>query len=105
MPRVTFTANYDHTWASRAVTAYKAGWTGTVKDEVAVGAIAAGAAEQVKETVAMGELPSNFMQLQKIARDEGIDLGAASSVPDVQALIVAARRAKATLLPDGPATQ
>lgn len=95
MPRLTFTADYDHEWPSRAVTAYKTGWTGPVKDEVAVAAIGAGKAEPARETAAMDALPSNFMALQKIARDEGIDLGEAKTVPDVQAVIVSARRAKA----------
>jgi len=35
MARITFTRNYDHRWPSRAITAFKAGWTGTVKAEVA----------------------------------------------------------------------
>jgi hypothetical protein len=35
-----FTADYDHRWPSRAVTAFKAGQKVHVKDEVAEGAIA-----------------------------------------------------------------
>jgi hypothetical protein len=100
--RIRFTADHDHTWPSRSVTAYKAGWEGTVKDEVAVGAIGAGKAEPVTETAAMAALPSNFMQLKKIARDEGIDLGAANTVPDIQAVIVAARKAKTAAPPTPP---
>lgn len=45
MPQVKFTAKYDHNWPSRAVTAYPAGFTGSVKKEVAEAAIAAGKAE------------------------------------------------------------
>lgn len=93
--RVRFTDRYDHTWPSRSVTQYRAGWEGPVKDEVAAAAIAAGKAEPATETAAMDALPSNFMALQAIARREEIDLGEAKSVPDVQAVIVAARKAKA----------
>lgn len=45
MPQVKFTARYDHTWPSRAVTAYPAGFIGSVKKEVAEAAFAAGKAE------------------------------------------------------------
>ena len=45
MPQVKFTAKYDHTWPSRAVTAYPAGYIGSVKKEVAEAALAAGKAE------------------------------------------------------------
>jgi phosphopantothenoylcysteine synthetase/decarboxylase len=34
-PVVRFGQNFDYTWPSRAVTAYKAGWQGRVKAEVA----------------------------------------------------------------------
>lgn len=37
--KVHFTADYDHRWPSRAVTAYKAGTTLTVKREVGLAAI------------------------------------------------------------------
>lgn len=43
---VIFKKNYDHVWPSRAVTAYKTGFKGRVKQEVAEGAIAAGAATE-----------------------------------------------------------
>ncbi len=36
--KVKFAENYDHKWPSKAVTAFKKGWSGTVKDEVAKGA-------------------------------------------------------------------
>lgn len=45
MPQVKFTGKYDHNWPSRAVTAYPAGFIGSVKKEVAEAAIAAGKAE------------------------------------------------------------
>lgn len=45
MPQVKFTAKYDHDWPSRAVTAYPAGFIGSVKKEVAEAAIAAGKAQ------------------------------------------------------------
>lgn len=45
MTQVKFTAKYDHDWPSRAVTAYPAGFIGSVKKEVAEAAIAAGKAE------------------------------------------------------------
>jgi len=48
MARVKFTADYDHTWPSRAVTAFKANWEGSVKAEVAEAAVAAGKARRVK---------------------------------------------------------
>jgi len=43
MPIVKFKADYDHTWPSRAVTAFKRGWSGPVKQEVATAAKKAGA--------------------------------------------------------------
>jgi hypothetical protein len=41
MAHARFTANYDHKWPSGCVTAYKAGYEGTVKAEVLAGALAA----------------------------------------------------------------
>ena len=41
--KVKFAKQYDHRWPSRAVTKFPAGYEGTVKDEVAAGAVAAGA--------------------------------------------------------------
>jgi hypothetical protein len=46
--RVRFTANYDHRWPSRAMTMFKAGWSGTVKREVADAAIAKGKATALR---------------------------------------------------------
>ena len=46
--KVRFTQDYDHRWPSRAVTAYKAGWEGTVKREVGDAAIAKGKATEVR---------------------------------------------------------
>lgn len=48
MPHVKFEKDYDHTWPSRAVTAFKAGWSGNVKDEVAAAAIKSGHAVSVE---------------------------------------------------------
>ena len=45
--KVRFTADYDHRWPSRAVTAFKAGWEGTVKREVGDMAISKGKATEV----------------------------------------------------------
>lgn len=45
--RIKFTADYDHKWPSRAVTAFKAGWEGTVKREVGELAISKGKATEV----------------------------------------------------------
>lgn len=39
MPHVTFHRAYNHKWPSRAVSAYRAGWSGSVKTEVANAAI------------------------------------------------------------------
>ena len=44
---VEFTADHDYTWPSRAVTAFKAGWSGRVKGEVAERAIAAKKAKEI----------------------------------------------------------
>jgi len=47
--RVKFERDYDHTWPSRAVTAYKAGYEGTVRREAGEAAVAAGAAKELSE--------------------------------------------------------
>jgi hypothetical protein len=47
--RVKFTGDYDHTWPSRAVTAYRNNWEGSVKREVGEAAIAAGKARRVSK--------------------------------------------------------
>ena len=47
MPNVRFTQGYNHTWPSRAVTCFPAGYEGNVKREVAEAAIALGRAERV----------------------------------------------------------
>lgn len=41
-PVVKFAKDFDYTWPSRAMTAFKAGWSGRVKAEVAEAAKAAG---------------------------------------------------------------
>ncbi len=45
--KVHFAQDYDHRWPSRAVTAFKAGWSGTVKREVGEAAIAKGKATRI----------------------------------------------------------
>ena len=56
MAKITFTADYNHRWPSRAVTHFKTGWTGTVKREVADAAIAKGkATEDVKPVKSEGD--------------------------------------------------
>lgn len=52
MPKATFAKTYDHTFASRAMMNFPAGWSGTVKQEVYDGAAAAGALEGVRKTAA-----------------------------------------------------
>jgi len=44
MKRILFSSNYDHRWPSGSYTAFKAGWSGPVKDEVAEEAIRKGRA-------------------------------------------------------------
>jgi hypothetical protein len=48
MARVKFSAPYDHEWPSGAVTAYRNNWEGSVKEEVAVAAVAAGVARRTR---------------------------------------------------------
>lgn len=55
MAQVRFTAKYDHTWPSRAVTAYPKGFIGSVKREVATAAIAAGKAEPYTESTSVAD--------------------------------------------------
>lgn len=45
--RVKFHRNYDHTWPSRAMSAYPNNWEGRVPREVADAAVKAGAASRV----------------------------------------------------------
>lgn len=45
---VRFASNFDYTWPSRAVTAYKAGWSGRVPGVVARKAKAAGALDETR---------------------------------------------------------
>ena len=64
--RVKFTANYDHRWPSRAVTAFKAGWFGTVRREVAEAAIAKGKATALRRPA---------KQANDAAASENADMG------------------------------
>lgn len=45
--KVRFLADYDHRWPSRAITAFKAGYEGTVKREVGEAAISKGKATEI----------------------------------------------------------
>jgi hypothetical protein len=49
MAWVTFTADYNHRWPSRAVTFFPSGYTGSVKREVEEAAIAKGVATPAKK--------------------------------------------------------
>lgn len=64
--RVLFTADYDHRWSSRAVTAFKADWSGTVKREVAEAAIAKGKATALRRPA---------KQANDAAASENADMG------------------------------
>lgn len=66
--RVKFARNYDHTWPNRAMTAYKAGFEGQVKAEVAERAGAVGALDDA--------MPTTRAELEKLAGDEGVDVSA-----------------------------
>lgn len=74
MPRITFNHDYNHRWPSRAVTAFKAGWTGSVKAEVAEAAIPkyATAAPKYAKAPADGRLP-NSGRGGKLARSDDAD--------------------------------
>lgn len=52
MPQVKFVQDYNHTWPNRAQTAFKAGWEGNVKAEVADAAIALGRAKKAPKLAA-----------------------------------------------------
>lgn len=45
--RVIFRRDYDHRWPSRAITAFKAGYEGTIHREAGAAAVAKGAATEV----------------------------------------------------------
>ena len=49
MAWVTFTADYNHRWPSRAVTFFPAGYTGNVKREVEEAALAKGVATKAQK--------------------------------------------------------
>ncbi len=68
--RVTFARNYDHVFPNRAMVAYKAGWSGPVKAEVAERARAVGALAE------SDAFPSTRDELEKLAADEGVDVSA-----------------------------
>jgi pyruvate/2-oxoglutarate dehydrogenase complex dihydrolipoamide acyltransferase (E2) component len=92
MAHVKFASNYDHRWPSGAETAYRAGWSGNVKVEVAEAAKAAG-------VLADDAMPNDRPGLEKLAADEGVDLAAIEGTgarghvknEDIAAAILAAR--------------
>lgn len=103
MANVTFAAPYDHVWPSRAMTHYPAGWSGTVKTEVA---------ERAKEMGVLADdaLPTDRAELEKLAADEGVDLATVAGTgargyvknEDIAAAILA-KRAPETLPGNLPA--
>lgn len=101
--RVTFAARYDHTWPSKAMTNYPAGWAGSVKTEVANAARALG-------VLADDALPTDREGLERLAADEGVDVAAIEGTgsrghvknEDIAAAILA-NRAPATLPGNLPA--
>lgn len=95
MPKVKFRDTYHHTWPSRAMSSFPAGWEGVVKQEVADAAAAAGALVGSRAPTG-DELPRNVPKLRKIARDEAIDVGEAKTADELSAVIAAERTARAT---------
>lgn len=77
--RVRFIKDYDHRWPSRAISAFKAGFVGSVKAEVWEGAQAKGAAtlEPKAAKVADNERLSDIGRSGRLARpDDAHDVGA-----------------------------
>lgn len=90
--RVRFDQKYDHTFASRAMVHYPAGWEGTVTREVGAGGIAAGKAVDItNETPGDDALPNNMPKLKGIAKAEGVDLTGIQKVDDIKSAILAKR--------------
>lgn len=46
--KVSFIHDYSHYWPSRAITHFRAGWSGTVKREVGEAAVSKGKAKEVR---------------------------------------------------------
>lgn len=80
----------EHASATRAGY-FEFGAKGKAATAAAASAAAASAAASATTTA---PLPNNVMQLKKLARDEGIDVGEASKVDELQAAITAGRAAK-----------
>lgn len=79
MAHVTFSRDYNHRWPSRAITAFKAGWTGTVKAEVAEAALEKGAATRsTKPATRRGDerLPDSGRSGNLDRQDHAHDVGA-----------------------------
>lgn len=66
------------------------------------GAAAKAAARTAAPASNAAPLPNNVPKLKKLAKDEGIDLGTATTAKDITAAIVAARTAKAAAAPVVP---
>ncbi|WP_156448186.1 hypothetical protein [Sphingobium sp. CCH11-B1] len=79
--RVHFTRDYDHRWPSRAVTAFKAGWSGAVKREVGEAAIGKGRATEIANggkpsSDAKASPPADIRGSRGMARpDDASDVG------------------------------
>ena len=81
--RIKFTADYDHRWPSRAVTAFKAEWEGTVKREVGESAISKGrATEIVRSATSAGDASKDDGRANSLGGCDtrSIDAGGAGGV-------------------------
>lgn len=87
--RVKFTADYDHQWPSRAVTAFKKGQELTVKREAGEAAVTAGKAEELPAATAPskrtkpaetldGNLPPALAEPQALTPNLHVDDGQVS---------------------------
>lgn len=78
MPRIKFIRDYDHRWPSRAITAFKVGWTGSVKTEVAQAAVPKYATPAPKYAKAPddGRLPDSGRGGNLDRSDDAHDVGA-----------------------------
>lgn len=82
--RVEFISDHDHKWPSRAVTAFKAGWSGLVKDEVAERALAKGVAVIVEKDDEGADAPdSPDRPADGMVQPDLPDSGRDGGVPDV----------------------
>lgn len=68
MAKAEFASDYTHRWPSGAETDYKAGWSGTVKQEVLDAAAAAGALVESKARRAAPDKPATTETKRKRGR-------------------------------------